>query len=231
MEPGTWRLGLEGGGECGTGMWVGKRITFRDLVGSPRKVGRRFPVTQCDNLDTMQDLIWTCKDALNELFLAGRNKGFLNEESARQQSFLWPFPLKWFAFLTTVHGGEQMSFERGMLIHARVGRRGRLLSVGNKAVPRGSSILFHVFVMCLSLSFPLFVFIYFNQSSLSMYLSCDCWCISLFICDLAICLLFDLFSVLFLHFDFFELSKKLIFLLFFSDYPRDSRVHPWLSTA
>lgn len=76
---------------AGQGMWAGKKDPFPRSVVSPRKVVRQVPITQCDNLDTMKELICMCKDALNELFLAGRNKGSLSKESARQQSFLWPF--------------------------------------------------------------------------------------------------------------------------------------------
>lgn len=80
--------------KVGHGMWVGLVDPFPQLMVSPRKVVRQFPIKQCDNLDTMQGLMCICKDAPNELALTGRNKGFLNKESARQRSFLWPSPIK-----------------------------------------------------------------------------------------------------------------------------------------
>lgn len=94
MEPGTWSLGYGGGGE-GRTRNVGRISGFLSMISDvPQKVVRQFPVKQCDNLDTMQGPMCICKDALNELFLAGRNKGLLNKESARRLSFLWPFPIK-----------------------------------------------------------------------------------------------------------------------------------------
>lgn len=75
---------------------------FPPLVMFPKRALRLIPVRQCD-LDTLQGPMCTWKDALNELFLAGRNKSFLNKEPARQQSFLWSIPMKSFALLT-VHG-------------------------------------------------------------------------------------------------------------------------------
>lgn len=44
----------------------------------------------------------TWEGALSELFLAGRNKSFLNKEPARQQSFLWSIPVKSFALPTVL---------------------------------------------------------------------------------------------------------------------------------
>lgn len=48
---------------------------------------RQFPIKQCDNLETMQGLICICKDALNELFLAGRNRAFSMENQQDSRVF------------------------------------------------------------------------------------------------------------------------------------------------
>lgn len=165
MEPGTWRLGLEGGGEGGARN-VGRRkesLSMMSVV-SPRKVVRQFPIKQCDGLDTMQGLICICKDALNELFLAGRNKGFLNKESARQQSFLWLFPMKWFAFLT-VRGGEQMSCERYgcWCTQDWAGKLGRLFTEGSVTDPSDGDYPLLCILKCTWILpfFPTFVSVYY----------------------------------------------------------------------
>jgi hypothetical protein len=88
LEAGAWGRGKSGARNVGRTSWS---LSIGDV---PRDAVRPLPVKQCDDLDTMRDLLCICKDALNESFLPGRSKGCHNKESARQQSFLWPLPVK-----------------------------------------------------------------------------------------------------------------------------------------
>lgn len=91
---------MEAGGQAGEGSErAGQVSLFPPLVMFPGRVLRLIPVRQCD-LDTLQGPMCTWKDALSELFLAGRSESFLDKEPARQQSFLWSIPGKSFALLT-----------------------------------------------------------------------------------------------------------------------------------
>lgn len=105
MEAGAWGKGAGGARNVGR---ISESLASK-LVMLPRRLLRPIPVRQCA-LDTLPDPMCTCKGALNELFLAGRNKGFFNKEPARRQNFLWSFPIKSFALLT-VCGVSQMSCE------------------------------------------------------------------------------------------------------------------------
>lgn len=142
-----------------------------------------------------------------------RNKGFLNEESARQQSFQWPFLIKSFAFLI-VRGDEQMSCKRYWCTqdHARLGR---LFIVGNRTAQVTVSTLFRVccnvlgsFPSSFSSFFLPFVFIYFKNWSLSIYLSYDYWYIWVFI-YLPSYILLLVWPTCFMFFPPFGWSKKL----------------------
>lgn len=94
---------MEAGGQVGEGSErAGQVNPFPPLVMFPGRVLTLIPVRQCD-LDTLQGPMCTWKDALNELFLAGKSKSFLDKEPARQWSLLWPIPVKSFALLI-VHG-------------------------------------------------------------------------------------------------------------------------------
>lgn len=143
-----------------------------------------------------------------------RNKGFLNEESARQQSFQWPFLIKWFAFLI-VRGDEQMSCKRYWYAH-----RTMLDLAGSSlwAIGQAQATVSTLFRVCCNVlgSFPSsfssfflpFVSIYFKNWSLSIYLSYDYWYIWVFI-YLPSYILLSVWPTCFMFFPPFGWSKKL----------------------
>lgn len=165
-------------------------------------------------------------------------QGFLNGESARQQSFLRPFPIKWFAFLT-VHGGERVDGDtdahRTLLDLA-----GSSLRAGRQTQAKAFT-LFHVCCNVLA-SFSPYVFTHhFNWSSLSIYLLCDYWRIWVFIYQFTTCFL-STWPACFMFFlfllDFVWVKQNVIpFSLFYwlvnsftrSVYPRDYRAHASLT--
>lgn len=167
-------------------------------------------------------------------------QGFLNGESARQQSFLRPFPIKWFAFLT-VHGGERVDGDtdahRTLLDLA-----GSSLRAGRQTQAKAFT-LFHVCCNVLA-SFSPYVFTHhFNWSSLSIYLLCDYWRIWVFIYQFTTCFPLDL-PVLCSFFSFltsFGLSKMwfhfpcfidLLILLLVVFIPEiTGHMHPWLTAG